>query len=129
MPLLQQLVLVAIGGAAGAACRHGVNLAFARGTLPWSTFIVNVAGSLLLGFLVYWFALRGGAWESNGRLLLATGFCGAFTTMSALALETRELAEAGSMTGAAVFALGTLVLSVLGLMLGAGLGRLLLERI
>ncbi|MEO1119348.1 MAG: CrcB family protein [Pseudomonadota bacterium] len=127
MPVTQQLVLVALGGAAGAACRHLVNLGFARSDYPWSTLIVNVVGSLLLGALVYCFAFRGGAWETSGRLLLATGFCGAFTTMSALALETRELAEAGSSWSASVFALGTLGLSIAGLIIGAGLARAVLD--
>ena len=67
---------LAVIAQAGAVCRQLVNLAFARSAWPWSTLIVNVAGSALLGFLVYWFALRGGWWESGGRLLLATGFCG-----------------------------------------------------
>ena len=127
MSVALQLALVAIGGAAGAAGRHLVNLAFARADYPWSTLIVNVAGSLVLGFLVYWFALRGGAWQTSGRLLLATGFCGAFTTMSALALETRELVASSSAFAATVFALGTLALSVAGLVIGAGLARALLN--
>ncbi|MEO1594348.1 MAG: CrcB family protein [Pseudomonadota bacterium] len=127
MPVTQQLILVALGGAAGAACRHLINLGFARSDYPWSTVIVNVAGSLLLGALVYWFALRGGAWQTSGRLLLATGFCGAFTTMSALALETRDLAQASSTWSASVFALGTLGLSIAGLVVGAGLARAVLD--
>ncbi|MEO0616633.1 MAG: CrcB family protein [Pseudomonadota bacterium] len=127
MPVAQQLILVALGGAAGAACRHLINLGFARSDYPWSTVIVNVAGSLLLGALVYWFALRGGAWQTSGRLLLATGFCGAFTTMSALALETRDLAQASSTWSASVFALGTLGLSIAGLVVGAGLARAVLD--
>lgn len=127
MSVALQLVLVALGGAAGAAARHLVNLAFVRADYPWSTLIVNVLGSLLLGVLVYWFALRGGHWQTSGRLLLATGFCGAFTTMSALALETRELAETSSTFSASLFALGTLGLSVAGLVIGAGLARAVLD--
>ena len=119
-----QVLLVAIGGALGAASRHLVNLYFARWQWPAATLIVNVVGCVMLGFFIYWFTMRDlGWWQQGGRLLLATGFCGAFTTMSALALETSELARVGSTGMAAGFALGTLVLSLAGFAVGIWLAR------
>ncbi len=124
MSTLGQLLLVAIGGAFGAAARHAVNLMLARGNWPWSTLIVNVLGCILLGIFVHWFTMRDfGWWQQSGRLLLATGFCGAFTTMSALALETSELARVSGSGVAAGFAVGTLVLSIAGLFVGVWLAR------
>lgn len=90
------LLAVALGGALGALARYGVALALPPrpdGGLPWATLLVNVLGSLLLGVVA--------ALAATGRLgqpaqaLLATGFCGAFTTFSTFSLETVLLARAG----------------------------------
>lgn len=78
---------------------------------PWGTFLVNVAGSLVLG-LVTGAALAGAASEPV-RLLLGTGLCGALTTYSTFSYETLRLAE----DGARLFAVLNVVLSV-----AAGLG-------
>lgn len=63
--------------------------------MPWATLSVNLIGSLLLGALMG--AVAGGAEVSEGVVLLVgTGVLGAFTTMSAFALEVVDLADSGS---------------------------------
>lgn len=116
------LLLVMLGGAAGAVARFLVNQAASRHTvsaLPYGTLTVNVAGSLLLGLLA------GIGSDLPGWLgaLLGTGFCGALTTYSTFSLETLRLAA----TGAAGRVRALLnVGCTLGLGLGAAhLGRLL----
>lgn len=83
-------LLVVIGAAVGAPARYLTDRAVqARhdSVFPWGTFIVNVTGSALLGFLV---ALN----DQSGVLTVAgAAFCGAFTTYSTFSYETLKLAE------------------------------------
>lgn len=106
-------LLVALGGAAGAAARFWVaDTVRARrpSGFPWGTWIVNVAGSLAVGLVVGWviFAGAGEPW----RLLLAVGLCGGFTTFSTASVETASLLDAGRVRLAVVHALSTLLVSV-----------------
>jgi CrcB protein len=66
----------------------------ARSDFPWGTCLVNVSGSFVLGF-VSGLALYH-AFPNDLRLVLGTGFCGAYTTFSTFAFETVRLAEGGS---------------------------------
>jgi fluoride exporter len=117
---MNQVLLVALGGAVGSVLRFGVGLAALRvfGVgLPWGTLIVNVAGGLAMGVLV-------ARSESESlRLLLGVGLLGGFTTFSAFSLETVRLAEANP-GAAALYVLASLVLSVGACWLGMVLGRL-----
>lgn len=85
--------------------------------LPWGTFVINVAGSFLLGVVVEVFA-------SAGTLALGVGFCGAFTTYSAFAAQTWELAKTRRLR-ALLYAVVSILSSVLALSAGLALaGRL-----
>jgi CrcB protein len=86
---LGPLLLVAVGGFAGATARYGVGLALPTG-FPWGTLAVNVAGSFLLGIVLYEARLLGRVGPET-RLLLATGFLSSFTTYSTFAAETAAL--------------------------------------
>jgi CrcB protein len=85
-------LLIALGGAVGAGCRYLVDIAITArlgDRLPWGTLAVNLTGSAAFGLLT-------GLSESGAVMsLLGLGFCGAFTTASALAWETVALAEQG----------------------------------
>ena len=60
--------------------------------MPWGTLLINITGSFLLGFFLAVPTLGTGA----GRALLATGFCGGYTTFSTFAFETVALEERGA---------------------------------
>lgn len=119
------LVLVMVGGAVGAAGRFLVDRAVTARlgrALPWGTFTVNVAGSLLLGLL----AGAGSALPGWLNWLLGAGFCGALTTYSTFGYETVQLAGQGR-TGR-IRALLNVVLTLAAGLAAAALGWLVASR-
>ena len=86
------MLLVGIGGAIGAILRYIISDIMPSEGLPYGTITVNLIGSLLLGFMFG--AIAADALISQDNLLLfGTGILGAFTTMSAFAMETVNLSE------------------------------------
>ena len=118
-------LIVFLGGGLGAALRHGVNLLSARllGTaFPWHTLIENVTGSLVMGLLAAYFALKGDA-SQTWRLFLTTGILGGYTTFSAFSLDTVLLYERGETAMAALYVLASVALAIGGLFAGLALVR------
>lgn len=115
MSLFQSLLWVALGSGAGGALRFLISRALIGcdgwGALPFATLLVNLAGSLLLGFLSG-LAARGTMLPPQAKLLLTTGLCGGFTTFSTFVGENIDML----LTGDAVKAIGYSALS-----LGGGL--------
>lgn len=124
---MTHFLLVFLGGGLGAALRHGVNLAALRAgtTFPYGTLCINVVGSLVMGMVVSWFALRSGLSPSL-RLFLTTGVLGGFTTFSAFSLEAALLYERGEPGLAVVYVVASVVLAIGGLFAGMGLVRAVL---
>ena len=109
-----------LAGGVGATLRYLVDGSIddrTEGVFPWGTFVINVSGSLLLG-LVTGLTLYH-AFPKAPRVVLGTGFCGAYTTFSTFSFETVRLIEEGAYAEAMSNAFGTLVISALGA--GAGL--------
>jgi CrcB protein len=99
-----------VAGAVGAVGRYEVDRAIAgrqRGAFPWGTLVINVTGSFLLGAITG-LALHHGL-PSSAKIVLGTGFCGAYTTFSTFTFETVRLAEEGAVAEAFRNAAGTLV--------------------
>ncbi len=91
-----------VGGTVGVLARYFVSLAvfgLLGGWLPWGTLVVNLTGCLLIGFFDAATAKRGFG-GPYGRMLLMTGFCGAYTTFSALIFELDLLMRTAPMRGA-----------------------------
>lgn len=122
---MNQILLVAVGGAVGSVLRHLTNVMTVRlfgPGFPWGTLTVNLVGCFLMGVSVEVLARRfGGAPEL--RLLLATGFLGGFTTFSAFSLDFATLYQRGAMLEAFAYLAGSVVLSLAGVFLGLWLAR------
>lgn len=125
---MKTLLFVAIGGAVGASGRYAVGMLathFAPSGYPWGTFAVNVAGSFALGVLAALMALT---WSPSPELraFLVVGLLGGFTTFSAFSLDVVLLAERGRLGLAAIYLVGTVIMSVGGLFAGLRLTRMVL---
>lgn len=119
---------IAAGAAVGGVSRYYLASSLQQrfgAAFPWGTLVVNVTGSLLLGFLIR-YALATPAISVEVRALLTTGFCGGYTTFSTFSFETAALIEEGQYERAGAYVLGSVVLSLLATICGFILARELL---
>jgi CrcB protein len=121
-------IAVAVGGLLGTEARYGLGLLYPEGGgVPWTTLLINVAGSLLLGMVTAFWVERPGApaWLHAG---LGPGLLGSFTTFSAVTIAIEQLAAAGR-HGVWLAYLGlSLAAGLAAAVAGLGLGRVLGRR-
>jgi CrcB protein len=119
--------LVFVGAGIGGVLRHGVNVVSPRWLgmgFPYGTMAINIVGSALMGLVAGWFAFRAGEGVPQGlRLFLATGVLGGFTTFSAFSLDAALLWERGETVLAGIYVIGSVVLSLAGLLGGLAVMR------
>ena len=113
------VLCVGLGGFIGSVGRYLLGLVPVEGDFPLMTFAVNFAGAVLIG-AVFEAATEGSGLPDNAVLFLKTGVCGGFTTFSAFSLETLALLERGKYATGALYACG----SVLACLAGVVIGRL-----
>jgi CrcB protein len=122
-----KLLLVGAGGATGAMARYLVGVAYGRLFGPTrgylATGFINVTGGLLMGLLIGLLALKVSEGGERWRLLLAVGVLGGYTTFSSFALEAVMLMERKDYTAMWGYVLGSVVLSILAVMLGLAISR------
>jgi CrcB protein len=120
---LRRLAAIYAGGTIGALARVGLAEAAPHdaGAWPWPTFAVNMAGALLLGYLVG--RLRDHPEDSVAHPFLTTGICGTLTTFATLQLELFEMIEGGHLGLAAAYVGVTLVAGFACVRLGLALER------
>jgi CrcB protein len=120
------LFAIALGGAAGTLARYGLGGLVQRlgGDFPCGTLVVNITGSLALGFLVRYFLQTSASPEL--RAALTIGFCGGFTTFSTFSYEAARLLEDGDWARGATYILASVVLPLLATFAGFAIARAVL---
>jgi len=124
---MRTIVAIAIAGSLGALARYGLDGVVSRRfptAFPWGTFVVNISGAFVLGFLMTLMAeqLTTASWL---RSALTIGFLGAYTTFSTLQYETYRLLEDGAVGLAAANVFGSAAAGLLAVYLGVVAARAL----
>ena len=118
--------MVFVGGGFGSVARYflGRWLNNLEPAIPYGTMLSNVLGSFLVGFILGYFAKSTSISETQS-LLLATGFCGGFTTFSTFAYENHVFLKNGDYLSFIPYTLGSLILGFLAVFLGLYLSKLI----
>ena len=119
---------VALGSAFGGAARFALGVFLQQRTataFPVGTLIINVTGSLVLGFVMR-YALAASDGSPEMRALVATGFCGGYTTFSAFSYETLTLVQAGDYRRAGMYVVTSVVLAIAATVAGMAAANALL---
>ncbi|UJH66770.1 fluoride efflux transporter CrcB [Allomuricauda sp. SCSIO 65647] len=121
---MKQLLLVFLGGGIGSALRYLISkfLNPLHDSFYWGTFSVNIVGCLIIG-IVLGLSAKENFLSQNQMLLLATGFCGGFTTFSAFALEKHTLLKGGDFLSLFVYAACSILFGILAVGFGLWLTR------
>lgn len=121
----QPYAWISLGAILGANLRYLISriiTRFSDAASPYGTLVINVTGSLLLGFFLVWTTERVLA-NPLWRWLIAIGFCGSYTTFSSYAYETMAYFQQGHWTLFAANIISNNVLCLMAILVGAVIAR------
>tara|TARA_R110002051_G_scaffold97131_1_gene167291 strand:+ start:2470 stop:2841 length:372 start_codon:yes stop_codon:yes gene_type:complete len=122
---MKQMLLVFLGGGLGSVLRYLISKTYNPyfTNFYFGTFLANSIGCLLIGFLLG-LSAKHNYLTQNQTLLLATGFCGGFTTFSSFAFENHSFLKAGEILNFSLYTLVSIVLGVIAVALGLWISKL-----
>jgi fluoride exporter len=126
-PNLRAPIAISLGAIAGALSRYYLTLWFAQrfGTaFPYGTFFINLTGCLIMGFFVTFSLERVVIISPDVRLMITTGFLGAYTTFSTYGLESNNLLGERNFPAFSFYWAGSAILGLICVQLGVILARL-----
>ena len=117
--MMKQLLLVFLGGGFGSALRFllGKYLNTGASGIPYGTFTANILGSLLIG-IILGLAAKNQTISEQHTLLLATGFCGGFTTFSTFAYENHVFLKSGDFMTFFLYTVASFIIGFAAVFLG-----------
>ena len=120
--MMKQLFLVFIGGGTGSIARYLLSKVWNTSTtgIPYGTFTANILGTFIIGLILGW-AIKNNTLSSNTTLLLATGFCGGFTTFSTFAYENYNLLKSGDLTTFIIYSVASFAMGMIAVFVGLSL--------
>ncbi|WP_378187039.1 fluoride efflux transporter CrcB [Aquimarina sp. W85] len=121
---MKNVFLIFIGGGAGSVLRFLISKLLNNSwfDLPLGTFVVNVVGSFCIG-IILGATLKTTTTNTSLIFLLATGFCGGFTTFSTFAYENQYFLKNGDFSSFAIYTLGTITVATAAVFIGVFLAK------
>lgn len=120
--MIRNVLLVALGGAVGSIGRYLISR-MVESSFPWTTFTVNILGSLFIGLFVG-MADKGNV-SPEMKLLLVTGFCGGFTTFSTFSNESFNMMKVGDVLQTALYVGASVIIGILAVWVGMYLSKII----
>lgn len=127
-PAIRNAIAIALGAIPGALSRYYISewskIIFGKNFAYCGTFLINVTGCFIIALFFTLNAERFKSISPEIKLIIATGFCGAYTTFSTYELETFTQLQKGNSAAAMLYWIGSAIIGIIAVQLGAIIGRL-----